>query len=468
MAFLVFQFRVDISANEAISAVADHFGVSVSVNGAVASVPAHIKQAVEAVGAVEVNPAVAFGGLLNGAGNAAPSSAVVALSPIAPVVSPDTSATLPPVSSAPALQPANGAVAPVVSAAPTSHAGDEFDSTGLPWDERIHSGAKSKTEKGEWRSRKGTDKGLIKSIEAELRAKFPNGAGGTATSPANGVPNAPAGAPVAIDPAAKRAAALEYAHAEGLRVAGPQMIDDNMLAHLNAGKAATLSGEQSDWYAVYVAKRNASFTEYMQRETTVTPGNVAYGTPDASASQTQTGSATDAKPAVPSLPASSQTAAVTAPVATIAPQGELDGTGLPHDARIHVGAKIKDSAGVWVQRHDVSPQDKLNIIAELRAALAGNVAAQVSNTPVAPVGTPVAVPPPIVSADDARTAFPKLMQWIVANQVAGRIAPTAGPTAAQQLGFVDPNTGNGSLALMMQQNAYWTYVVDMLIGQGAV
>lgn len=43
------------------------------------------------------------------------------------------------------------------------------DAAGLPWDERIHSGAKSKLANGNWKLRRGVDPALVASVEAELR-----------------------------------------------------------------------------------------------------------------------------------------------------------------------------------------------------------------------------------------------------------------------------------------------------------
>lgn len=47
----------------------------------------------------------------------------------------------------------------------------ETDSNGLPWDERIHAGTKTQTQKGEWKKRKGVDAADVKRVEAELRAR---------------------------------------------------------------------------------------------------------------------------------------------------------------------------------------------------------------------------------------------------------------------------------------------------------
>lgn len=66
---------------------------------------------------------------------------------------------------------------------PTTDADDEgdadegtptTDSTGLPWDERIHSkGANRLNADGTWRKRRGVDAGLVAQVEAELRGAVP-------------------------------------------------------------------------------------------------------------------------------------------------------------------------------------------------------------------------------------------------------------------------------------------------------
>jgi len=45
------------------------------------------------------------------------------------------------------------------------------DSSGLPWDERIHSSNKAMTDKGVWRKRRGVSDATVAQVEAELRAR---------------------------------------------------------------------------------------------------------------------------------------------------------------------------------------------------------------------------------------------------------------------------------------------------------
>ena len=92
----------------------------------------------------------------------APSTAAAdlfATAPAAPMDGRAPAASPPPVPAPPA---------PSAPAASPSPAG--VDSTGLPWDERIHSGTKAKNADGTWRARRGLNNpALVKQVEAELR-----------------------------------------------------------------------------------------------------------------------------------------------------------------------------------------------------------------------------------------------------------------------------------------------------------
>ena len=474
MAYLVFQFPTDISAAEAIHAVANHFAVGVSILGQPANVPQHIKQAVERIGAAdspdagtEQSPAIAFGSLLNSAaaGNgiaaSAQSSADAATSQTAHAAQTDTSQTSALASSIPALPPGATVTAPTppANAAPSNPASVEFDSSGLAWDERIHSGNRTKTPGGEWRSRKGVDKNLIKSVELELRARY--GAGNASVAHASGatVGTADTLASASLDPISKKQAALAYAKTQALRVAGPQQIDDPMLEGIMSGtvKSYSVSPGQGEWLTIYYAKFQAAYKEFMDAPNGVPGAHVA------SASPQTTGSA----PVAPAGMASNTDVYLTAAVGTLAPvpnapQGELDATGLPWDERINVPAKIKDANGVWLQRFDVPGETKLLVMAELRKALEGNV--QASGSPNGAAGI---TPPVLVTAEQAVADFPKLMQWVVANQQAKRISITDASDAARDVGFVDAG-GNGQLALMREHTAAFPYVVQILQAKGAI
>lgn len=68
--------------------------------------------------------------------------------------------------------PAAEAFAPPVPAAPVVSSGVAVDTSGLPWDARIHSGPADKKPQnadGTWRKRRGVDDATVAAVEAELR-----------------------------------------------------------------------------------------------------------------------------------------------------------------------------------------------------------------------------------------------------------------------------------------------------------
>jgi len=70
--------------------------------------------------------------------------------------------------------PAPAAPAPVPVAevpsivAEEAKPGIDLDARGLPWDERIHAGTKSKTADGNWKKKRGVDAAVIEQVEQEL------------------------------------------------------------------------------------------------------------------------------------------------------------------------------------------------------------------------------------------------------------------------------------------------------------
>lgn len=145
------------------------------------------------VAEISQDPAAVFGGAAAPAPLApagAPSIAGVVPLPIAPEATTATtsgatlSAPVPNVPTAPAM----GAPTASGAAPSTPASGVELDSKGLPWDERIHAGTKTKLKSGEWKAKKQVEAALVAQVEAELRARV-------AASPA--VPAVPA-----VDPAA--------------------------------------------------------------------------------------------------------------------------------------------------------------------------------------------------------------------------------------------------------------------------
>lgn len=71
------------------------------------------------------------------------------------------------------------------------------DADGLPWDERIHSGGKTRTSKGVWTKKKGVQPAFVAQVAAELRAR--SAQGGAVTQPAATLQ--PVGAPATGLPA---------------------------------------------------------------------------------------------------------------------------------------------------------------------------------------------------------------------------------------------------------------------------
>lgn len=135
-----------------------------------------------------------------------PTSAAPLAPPAPPTAAADLFSTAP--AAPPAISPTNVPTPPVPSApipaapsapAPAANLAD-VDSTGLPWDERIHSGTKAKNADGTWRARRGLNNpGLVKEVEAQLRqlAGIPVSAGPLPPSA-----TAPTSAANATEPAA--------------------------------------------------------------------------------------------------------------------------------------------------------------------------------------------------------------------------------------------------------------------------
>lgn len=105
---------------------------------------------------------------LNGNADSAPvpvpSAPAVTGGPVPAPYIPPVGTTLPVTPAAPVAQ------APV-AAAPVA-GGEQLDANGLPWDERIHAGTKTMTEKGVWKKRKGVQEPQIREVETELRARM--------------------------------------------------------------------------------------------------------------------------------------------------------------------------------------------------------------------------------------------------------------------------------------------------------
>lgn len=131
-------------------------------------------------------------------------------------------AQIPPAPTAPAAAPqAPGPVAPVNAATPASAPstaaatpsnGVDLDADGLPWDERIHAGSKTKTTKGVWTAKRGVNDGaFIAKVKAELRALMAIPAAPAAPPAQAQIPMPPAAPPAPIVTAAGAAVGLPVA-----------------------------------------------------------------------------------------------------------------------------------------------------------------------------------------------------------------------------------------------------------------
>ena len=155
---------------------AQETAVAAPVAPAVPAVPA-----APAVAEISQDPAAVFGG---GAAVPAPLAASIPQTATPAIGAQSAPATTAPITTT--LGPASlGAGAASV----------ELDKNGLPWDERIHAGTKTKLKSGEWKAKKQVDAALVAQVEAELRARV-----AASPAPVAAAPVAPA-APV-VDPAA--------------------------------------------------------------------------------------------------------------------------------------------------------------------------------------------------------------------------------------------------------------------------
>lgn len=148
----------------------------------------------------DINAAAAFGG------------AVVQAAPLVPPAAPPTPPAAP--------------IAPTAATAPTAVPGTvERDSAGLPWDARIHSSTKSRTQKGagEWTAKRNVDPVFKAQVEADLRGlPAPAAAAPVAPPVAPPAPTLPPVAPQApAAPGAGPTTFAEMAAMIGAHFAGP-------------------------------------------------------------------------------------------------------------------------------------------------------------------------------------------------------------------------------------------------------
>lgn len=146
---------------------------------------------------------------------------------------------------APTAQPAS--IAPSAATAPTAAPAVERDSTGLPWDARIHASTKSKTKEGVWTAKRNTPPELKAQVEADLRgvplASMPAPATGAALPPAAPLPPAaspaaplppagPVAAPTTFQEMATRVGAYYVSHADLAPAAMQNALSKHGLQHM--------------------------------------------------------------------------------------------------------------------------------------------------------------------------------------------------------------------------------------------
>lgn len=136
-----------------------------------------------------------------------------------------------------------------------------------------------------------------------------------------------------------------------------------------------------------------------------------------------TGETVNAAAHIPAQP-SVTPAATAAPQAntTVAANSQLDAAGFPWDERIHSSNKKLNTQGLWWGKRGVTPAQKAQVEAELRATLgAAPVTAQPAAAPVATVQAPVAAVtppmpggnvPPMPGAAQPDPAYTALVQFI--------------------------------------------------------
>ncbi len=169
--------------------------------------------------AIIADPAAVFGGAAVAAPlppAVAPSIAGAVPLSIAPeAMTANTSTAIPTPAFVPPAPTAPATDAPTASvAAPMTPASAvELDSKGLPWDDRIHAGTKSKIAKGEWKAKRGVEPALIAQVEAELRARVaaPVAVAQDAAAVFNAAPGVPAAPAPFVPPAAPLAPAAPAA-----------------------------------------------------------------------------------------------------------------------------------------------------------------------------------------------------------------------------------------------------------------
>ena len=165
---------------------------------------------------------------------AAPPAVVTAalpLPPAAPPAPPAPEASQEPAAvfgQPPIVHAAPGSLPPAY--APAAAAPPDLDSTGLPYDARIHNKSRTKKQDGTWKLAKGIDPALAAGITAELRAQFP-------APPVPVAPDVPPPPPPPAPPVVPPAPPAPPAAPAAPVSSGPVTFRD-VLAKVTAGQAA--------------------------------------------------------------------------------------------------------------------------------------------------------------------------------------------------------------------------------------
>lgn len=123
---------------------------------------------------------------------------------------------------------------------------------------------------------------------------------------------------------------------------------------------------------------------------------------------------------------------------------DVDADGLPWDARIHAGGRAKNADGRWRAKRGVGDDYRLNVVAELRAALGAPEAPAAVPLPPAPTVPP---PPPAMSdsATPASAPLPEPTDSSPAVLAPSLPAPSAGDLFGALMRKITPAQTAGKL-----------------------
>lgn len=154
----------------------------------------------------------------------------------APVILTDVAALIAP--PPPVILPPPAPLPPVASAGPAQSAAHpvERDSSGLPYDARIHQTARGKKRDGAWKNQKGLDPAVIAAVTAELRNTASVAGPALAPPPPPPAPTAPVAPPPPVGTAnTSQPAPVPGASAQGSVTAFRELMQ-KITANTNTGK----------------------------------------------------------------------------------------------------------------------------------------------------------------------------------------------------------------------------------------